>query len=86
LATLNTEELWKEAVAYSAQVMGFDKRVWVKQALNWNGSGGIVTSATDYIFDLIITAKSNYDSLKDLWRKLLNFWCLNQLDSPSILP
>jgi hypothetical protein len=39
LATLNTEELWKEAVAYSAQVMGFDKRVWVKQALNWNGSG-----------------------------------------------
>jgi hypothetical protein len=75
LATLNTEELWKEAVAYSAQVMGFDKRVWVKQALNWNGSGGIATSA-----------KFNYDSLKDLWRKLLNFWCLNQLDSPSILP
>jgi hypothetical protein len=31
---------------------------------------GIETSATDYIFDLIIAAKSNNDSLKDLWRKL----------------
>jgi hypothetical protein len=34
---------------------------------------GIATSATDYIFDLIIAAKSNNDSLKDLWRKLMCF-------------
>jgi hypothetical protein len=34
---------------------------------------GIATSATDYIFDLIIAAKSNNDSLKDLWRKLMRF-------------
>lgn len=39
LATLNTDELWKEAVAYSAKIMGFDKRVWVNQALNWKGNG-----------------------------------------------
>jgi hypothetical protein len=34
---------------------------------------GIATSATDYIFNLIIAAKSNNDSLKDLWRKLMCF-------------
>jgi hypothetical protein len=34
---------------------------------------GIATSATDSIFDLIIAAKSNNDSLKDLWRKLICF-------------
>jgi hypothetical protein len=39
LATLNTEEQWKEAVAFSAKALGFDKRVWVNQALNWKGDG-----------------------------------------------
>jgi hypothetical protein len=34
---------------------------------------GIATSATDNVFDLIIAAKSNNDSLKDLWRKLMFF-------------
>lgn len=39
LATLNSEELWKEAVAFSAKTLGFDKRVWINQALNWKGHG-----------------------------------------------
>lgn len=39
LATLNSDDLWKEAVDYTSKVMGFDKRVWVKQALNWKGNG-----------------------------------------------
>lgn len=39
LTTLNSEELWKEAVAYTTKIMGYDKRVWIKQALNWKGNG-----------------------------------------------
>jgi hypothetical protein len=34
---------------------------------------GIATAATKCIFDLIILAKSNRDSLNDLWIKLNNF-------------
>lgn len=39
LAKLNTEELWEAGIAFSLKVMGHGKVVWIKQGLNWSGSG-----------------------------------------------
>lgn len=39
LAKLNTNELWKEAVALTLKVMGYDQRIWIRQGLNWTGAG-----------------------------------------------
>ena len=39
LARLNTIELWREGLALALNVLGYDKRVWVRQALNMTGNG-----------------------------------------------
>lgn len=39
LARLNTIELWREGIHLATKLLGNDKRVWVRQALNWSGAG-----------------------------------------------
>ncbi len=39
LAKLNTAELWAEGVELAFKVLGHSQRVWIRQGLNWSGSG-----------------------------------------------
>lgn len=39
LAKLYSLELWNEGLSWTVKHLGKNKRVWIKQALNWTGSG-----------------------------------------------
>ena len=39
LADLSTNELWRRGVRFAFKILGYNKRVWIKKALNWTGTG-----------------------------------------------